>query len=248
MRPRVIFLDDGGVLSDNARRAREWQRLIGEFLVPRLGGRHTAWEEANHVVFERQWQRFLDWERELSSAGEYGDFFGSLGERERWLREMCEHVNVDPPPWEDCVRLAFDTEEYVMPRIRAAFPDAVDAVNVLAALGYTLASASGESSRELEHYLAGMGVRSLFSQYLFGPDLVRTLKGSCRYYERIFAYAGIDAEDALVIDDSPSAVTWALEAGARAVLVKRDGALRGDIAAPAIPSLAELPSLLSSMD
>ena len=35
---RAIFLDDGGVLNDNARRGPQWQRLVGEFFAPRLGG------------------------------------------------------------------------------------------------------------------------------------------------------------------------------------------------------------------
>ena len=47
----TIFLDDGGVMSDNGRRAREWQRLAREYLSPRLCGDPTAWPEANQVVF-----------------------------------------------------------------------------------------------------------------------------------------------------------------------------------------------------
>jgi hypothetical protein len=40
---RVVFLDDGGVLNDNERRAPEWRRLLGEFFAPRLGGTPEAW-------------------------------------------------------------------------------------------------------------------------------------------------------------------------------------------------------------
>jgi len=42
---RVVFLDDGGVLNDNDRRAVEWRRLLGEFFAPRLGGTPEAWGE-----------------------------------------------------------------------------------------------------------------------------------------------------------------------------------------------------------
>ncbi len=31
----VLFIDDGGLLNDNALRAPEWQRLIGEYFPPR---------------------------------------------------------------------------------------------------------------------------------------------------------------------------------------------------------------------
>lgn len=90
----TIFLDDGGVMNDNERRSAEWRRLIGEFLSPRLGGTPEAWGEANGVVFERQWRRFEAWQLQRIAAGEWGDFFGSAVERERSLREMCEHVGV----------------------------------------------------------------------------------------------------------------------------------------------------------
>jgi len=34
----IIFLDDGGVMNDNNARALQWQRLVGEYFVPLLGG------------------------------------------------------------------------------------------------------------------------------------------------------------------------------------------------------------------
>ena len=69
MKPAIIFLDDGGVLNDNERRAVEWQRLIGKYLSPRLGGEPLRWAEANRVVFAEQWKRFESW-NELHSLDE----------------------------------------------------------------------------------------------------------------------------------------------------------------------------------
>lgn len=40
---KAIFIDDGGVMNDNAVRGPQWQRLIGEYLAPRLGGSGAAW-------------------------------------------------------------------------------------------------------------------------------------------------------------------------------------------------------------
>ena len=51
--PRVLFLDDGGVLNDNALRGPEWLRLIGGFMPARLGGTADQWARANSVVFPR---------------------------------------------------------------------------------------------------------------------------------------------------------------------------------------------------
>ena len=53
--PRVLFLDDGGVLNDNALRGPEWLRLIGGFMPARLGGTADQWARANSVVFPRVW-------------------------------------------------------------------------------------------------------------------------------------------------------------------------------------------------
>lgn len=237
MKPRVVFFDDGGVLSDNAVRAREWQRLVGEFLTPRLGGDRTAWGEANRVVYE-------SWLRQRSDNA-LVDFFNSNAERERWLREMCEHVGVRTPSPPERVSLAKETQEYVFLRVRAAFPEAANVVRALAAR-YTLATASSGTSRELEHYLTGMGVRDHFSDLLYGPDLVQTLKDGPRFYQRIFAHAVVAPGEALVVDDSPQAIAWATEAGARAVLVVRESAAAATPTSPAIRSLAELPPMLES--
>ena len=55
-----IFLDDGGVMNDNALRGAQWQRLVGEFLAPRLGGDPEARAQANKVVAERMWRRYQE--------------------------------------------------------------------------------------------------------------------------------------------------------------------------------------------
>ena len=43
----AIFIDDGGVLNDNALRGQQWPGLVAEFFAPRLGGWPKAWAEAN---------------------------------------------------------------------------------------------------------------------------------------------------------------------------------------------------------
>jgi len=242
----AIFLDDGGVLNDNQRRSLEWERLVGEFLAPRLGGSPGAWGEANRVVFERQWRRFEEWQQQRLAADEWGDFFGSAVERERWLREMCEHVGIIAPPREACVALARETDEYVIPRVRAAFPGAVDAVRALSNLGYALRTASGTLSRDLERNLTSMGVRDLFAGPLYGPDLVRALKGGRPFYDRIFADAGVSPDEALVVDDAPDALQHAAQTGARTALVTTRGR---PVDGPwsTIDSLAELPALVEQL-
>ena len=91
---RVVFLDDGGVLNDNDRRAVEWRRLLGEFFAPRLGGEPAAWGEANRAVFEGIWD---DWQR-LQERDEDPGVAWWPDQDARWLAGMCDRVGVAVPP------------------------------------------------------------------------------------------------------------------------------------------------------
>jgi len=55
--------------------------------------------------------------------------------------------------------------------LRATFPGVVEGVRALSNLGYTLSTASGALSKDLERYLTDMGMRDLFGERLYGPDL-----------------------------------------------------------------------------
>src|SRR5205814_5813680 len=102
--------------------------------------------------------------------------------------------------------------------VHAAFPGVVTAIRTLRRQGYVLHTASGESSADLDGYLQGMGVRAYFER-LYGPDLLNTFKDGPRFYERLFADAGVAPRDALVVDDNASAAGWATQAGAKAILI-----------------------------
>jgi phosphoglycolate phosphatase-like HAD superfamily hydrolase len=237
---KAIFIDNGDVMMNNQRRAAEWRRLIGEFLTPRLGATPEAWADANQVIFERQWQRFLAW---LDSRDplEWGDFFAENGERVRWLREMCEYVGVAAP--RDCDALALETQQYVIPRVKAAHDGAPDAIETLHRRGYALYTASGDPSWDLHHSLIAMETRHCFGERLYGPDLVRVLKGGPLYYERILSDAGVAPEQALVVDNDVRAIAWAAEAGAATVLVTSARA-EGSSADHVVERLADLPAWL----
>jgi beta-phosphoglucomutase-like phosphatase (HAD superfamily) len=161
-----------------------------------------------------------------------------------WTAGMCALVGVPTPPDAECLTLAEEAAMYITPRVNSAFPGAVEAIRRLHADGYELHTASGEPTAELHGYLTGMGVRGLFGS-LYGPDLINTLKAGPAYYERIFADAGVAAGEALVVDDAPIAIEWAVSAGARAVLVgAREDAPSG---VRAIPALADLPGIIGAL-
>jgi phosphoglycolate phosphatase-like HAD superfamily hydrolase len=235
----TIFLDDGGVMNDNTLRGPEWQRLVGEYLSPRLGGSLQAWAEANRVVIEREIKIYSehDW---TTSELDYLRFREGL-DRD-WIVGMGEIVGVDVPEGDECLTLARETSYFVTRRVRSAYLGAVDAIRQLHAAGYPLYTASAEDSYTLEGYLEGMGVRDLF-RTLYGPDLVNTAKQVQEYHSRVFEGAGVAPGEAVVVDDSPLAVASAREAGAMGVLVSADG----EGAGPVIPNLAALPDFLASL-
>ena len=252
MKPAVrgithIFLDDGGVLNDNDRRGAEWRRLIGEFLSPRLGGEPLQWGEANRVVFEDQWEHFQAWSRLHSLDENYIDFFSDSVESVRWLREMCEHVGVPAP--DGAAELAAATARYVQERVRSGYEDAAPGVRALFEAGYTLATASGGTSEELERYLDALGIRGCFAGRLYGPDLVRAHKAGPTYYERILADSGFPSASTLVVDDNAQAIGWAAQAGMRTVHMCRRGepatAEPAAAAGHAVGNLLELVDLLN---
>ena len=237
----VLFFDDGGVISDNHRRALQWQRLLGEFLPPLLGGSAAAWAEANYHVMLTYSGTYL--EGLLLRAG--GNFHALRRlEQVEWLRMMCEYVGVPVPPEDQCVEVAEEACRHVIPRLRSALPGALDAIRRLRAMGYELHTASGEYSDELELYLAALHVHDCFGR-LYGPDLVGVLKTGPEFYHRVFADAGVPPAEAVVVDDKPQCVAWAQEVGARGVLVGAAAPAPGP--ALCVGSLADLPSVVGTL-
>lgn len=237
----VIFLDDGGVMNDNRLRGPQWQRLVGEFFVPLLGGEPAAWAEANRVYST---DLFVpeNWQARVQAAQDYVRF-----ERTYWLdwiHGMCQLVGVQTPPEAECLELARQAEIYITRRVHSAFSGVVEAISELHTQGYTLHTASGEPSFQLDNYLQGMGVREYFGR-LYGPDLLNTLKTMPVYYERLFADIQLAPQDALIVDDSPQVLAWARDLGAMTVLVNPTREASDGM--PCIGSLAELPELLCQL-
>ncbi len=245
MRALTIFLDDGGVLNDNARRAPEWQRLVGEFFAPRLGGLPERWAAANGAMFAGYWEKAMMEQARLGLVDAYEGW--SRGYQTGWLRIMAEEVGVSIPAAEDAVfALAVEAANYITANCRSAFSDAAPAVEALSGAGFELNTASGTASNELDCYLTGMGIRARFT-HLFGPDLVDAFKASHLYYERAFRQAGLAPGACLVADDSPEALGWAAAAGALTVLIDRDGR-HFHFEGARLQSLEMLPELVEYLD
>ncbi|GLV60478.1 hypothetical protein KDH_72970 [Dictyobacter sp. S3.2.2.5] len=239
----TVFLDDGGVMNDNALRAPQWRRLVGEFFTPRLGGTAQAWAEVNRSVMEQMFEA-QNWQRRLEAASDYASFYRQYGLD--WLEGMCARLNISCPAEEECIAMVEQANAFIIPRVRSAFAGAAQAIRRLYDEGYTLHTASGEPSNELAYYLEGMGVRECFGK-LYGPDLIETFKLTPRYYERVFSDLGIEPEEALIVDDRPDCIDQAARLGARTVLIgpKAPEKYRPDLQ---LASLAELPDQMHRFD
>lgn len=238
----VILLDDGGVMNDNRLRGPQYQRLAGEFFSPRLGGEPRAWAEANRICTESIFEPAA-WRRRVQVAlQDYASFERTYWHD--WMSGMCQRVGVEAPPEVECIELACRAEAYITNRVHSAFPGAVEAIGELHTQGYTLHTASGESSLSLHGYLQAMGVREYFGR-LYGSDLLQLLKVTPTYYERLFADAQIAPSDTLIVDDSPRVLAWARDFGATTVLINAEG--RSVDGMLCIASLAELPELVRQM-
>ena len=113
----TLFLDDGGVLSDNTVRSAEWQRLCGEFFAERLGGEPRAWGEANRVMFPPIFDAYL---QVMAIPDRYLE--GERAYERAWLTAMCEYMGVTPPPGEECPALAREAMVYITSRVEGAYP------------------------------------------------------------------------------------------------------------------------------
>jgi HAD superfamily hydrolase (TIGR01509 family) len=198
----ALFLDVYGVLMDPAALAPQWQQLVGEFLVPRLGGNAEAWGSANKYAAERMFARYRD------PGGTPRETHGRL--RRLWFREMCEHAGVAPPKQSGA--LAEETFAWVTERLRAPLPGMVEVLRLLKARGNRLFISAGLVSQDGDAYLRGMGVRELFEE-IYGTDVIDRWKTNAGFYRKVLEHSGVRPEEALTVDDQERCLNWAKRAG-----------------------------------
>ena len=235
-----IFIDNGGVMTDNARRSVPYRRLVAEYFVPRYGGTHAEWEEANANSFGPAWNRVLEREATWETHGGV--------ERIRWLyhadwlRFLFDAKGLQAPLDDnECASIGQAAERWINPQIVTLFPGVEECIPFLASR-YRLFTASDGFSASLAETLGPIAKKF---QCFYGPDLVKVPKSAGRpYYEAIFSDAGVDPASSLVLDDNLSNILAACEAGAKTVYVNLlDPAHTG----PTIANLAHLPEVIQQL-
>jgi len=207
-----IFFDDGGVMNDNNRRSEQWKDLIAIFFCERYGGDPETWREANGKAMEVIIQEV---DRLIANNIDLDYSVYRKHEDEIWMTQMFGHAGMAVPEGDHSI-LCREVERWITPQVKSAIPGIIPAIKQLKNEGYTLYTASGESSLVLEGYLQGMGIHELFTG-LYGPDLVGIMKGGLDFYKRIFSHSGIDPRQAIVIDDKIEMLQLAGQLGAMTI-------------------------------
>jgi phosphoglycolate phosphatase-like HAD superfamily hydrolase len=239
MPPTTVFLDVNGVIVDADRLPQEYQRLMGEVLAPALGGAPEDWGRANAIVWPRVWA--------LAQNDAWGD---DPDERNRHLvtlnvRGMAEHLGIDPPDEDTCLRLDDDFTRHVLANGDFFFADSADVIRTLAARHQLHMAASYDSSA-VEVMLEHLGVTEDVG-IKFGWDLVGARKGSPDFYPRIFEATSTDPTDAVVVDDRTDMLTLAAGLGAATVLVQSDPAEADHPFDAVITDIGQLPAAIQAL-
>ncbi|KAG0362584.1 hypothetical protein BG005_004931 [Podila minutissima] len=219
--PTAIFLDSGGVINDNRRRAPQWLHHLGEFFpTTHLGGTAVAWSNANRQVvktFFNRWHEYMQQATDEASSNSENDGEGPnvavIFERihlTEWMKQMCNCVAESLPELKEHLPglsdqnlfvLAKQAYQYTLQRVQADFPGAVDTIRKLSE--ETVGTSDGEMRKRYRLFTSSgdssddlevilKGIGAFeYFKRIYGSDRVNYLKVSPVFYERIFAREGI---------------------------------------------------------
>ncbi|HLJ55507.1 MAG TPA: HAD family hydrolase [Chthonomonadaceae bacterium] len=241
---RCVFIDFDETLNDPHAFHGQFVRAMGSLLAGRFGGDAARWSQAAVEQLAR-----IDAEYAERFAGRpLAGYCGWLeAVRERAAIEMFARMGLPPPP--DPAGTARRTQTEALRRCSALYPGAPDAIRVLSEAGYRVHLASGQESEYLAAALLDTGLEPCVGT-AYGPDLVDCAKEGREYYDRIFAAADVAPREAVVVDDYPPALGWAMEAGAAAIQARVSSPRRQsdvDGVAAVMTDWRELPALVRMM-
>lgn len=232
MRYELICFDAGFTLIEARRpmQASVAAVLEAEGLPPTAGALHRAWEVADRWFWEEYHRPNNDtWSSDARIMATWRHYhqlmLGELGvpDADGRIVEAVAAAHFDIANW----RL---------------YDDVVPALEALCALGLPIGVVSDWSSR-LGEILGALGVGH-YLNFVLASGAAGAAKPEARFYHMAAQAGGVAPGRALMVGDSYQAdVLGARGAGMGAVLLDRQGTA-GQVDAPVIRSLAELPALL----
>ncbi|KAF9353547.1 hypothetical protein BGX26_008694 [Mortierella sp. AD094] len=189
--PRAIFLDSGGVINDNSRRAPQWIQLLEEYMPKTmLGGPGPMWGRANAILVERLFKDNM-FDQIMAESANFDDFDrryslywiqNTVVVVNQFLKEEYEQEIKDkdkaegegkavepkliqlvlPESEDEQCKIARGAHLHCTSLVRADYPGAVDAILSLKfEHGFEMYTCSGETSVELELTFLTLGISTL---------------------------------------------------------------------------------------
>lgn len=237
----ILFFDFDDTLSEQAVFNLHYVRAIGQILSSRFGGEEAQWAQSAIDMFVTLEAQYIERFREVPIG--YNAWFKTMHTQAMQL--LFSSMSMAVPP--DAEQLSKTTQQRALAECDATFPGTRDVIASLIETGYTLHMASGNDSEHLRFALEGTKLAPYFDR-LYGPDLIDCAKEGPEFYVRIFQSLKIAPDRAIIIDNDPNAISWAIAVGAQAIQVdflsyKQVPTASGALAR--IKNFAELPPLLA---
>ena len=235
-----LFIDFDETLSDSFVLRTQYVREVGALLAQSYGKTEDEWAKVTVdllVELEKDYvARFVG----KPLAG-YADWLDEA--RQKSADTLFGALNAQVP--DNAIQIIKETQFNALTACDAAFPGAYEALDALFQADVRVQLASGNESEYLLAALIGAGIES-FTESKFGPDLIDCAKEGPEFYLKIFEATGVAPSDALVVDDQPEALQWAMQAGAKTIQAK----ISTELHFPDVPgvsaimtNLRELPEL-----
>lgn len=208
----ILLFDFDDTLSEQTVFNLHYVRAIGQILSSRFGGEEAAWSQCAIDMFVMLEAQYISRFKEVPTG--YNAWFGTMHSQAMHL--VFASMNLPLPP--DAEQLSKTTQRLALAQCDATFPGTVDAIKYLCNAGYTLHMASGNDSEHLRYALEGAKLAPYFDR-LYGPDLLDCAKEGPEFYIRMFQHLNIVPNRAIIIDNDPNAIRWAISVGAQAIQV-----------------------------
>ncbi len=206
-----LFIDFDDTLSDSFVLRTQYAREVGALLAQSYGKTEDEWAKATAdllMILEKDYvARFVG-----NPLGGYSEWLHAA--RQKSAETLFSVLNLPVPG--NAIQIIIETQFNALTACDASFPGAYAALDALFQADVRVQLASGNESEFLLAALIGAGIES-FTESKFGPDLVDCAKEGPEYYLKIFEATGVAPSDALVVDDQPEALQWAMAAGAKTI-------------------------------
>ncbi len=238
---RFVFLDFDDTISDQFRFNAQYVRQIGSILAPQYGGEVEAWVKAAVEMLETLERDYVARFRHRP----LNNYCAWLETIRPWCAELLFTAMKQETP-HDSREMVIHTQFAALKCCDGAYAGVRAALDSLVGQGCTLYMASGQESAYLQGALVGAGIEA-YPRRNFGPDLIDCAKEGPEYYDRVFAACGIAPREAVVVDDFPEAIEWAMQVGARVIQSRLSKERHFSIVtgvAGVLTDMADLPALV----